>query len=222
MSLIHREPRLEIRDRPQQVFRDDRLFLIACEDRYAPAQYFAFLAVPRVTVIVSTAGDMTCAAEATLTRLLTDAKDMDLQPDDQLWLVLDTDHMTQGTHLRAFTSALRRARASGVKVALSHPCFDLWLLLHQIEETELPSINDCADVASLIRAKVGEFNKTKLKAEHYSPGSATLAAVRAKRLDASVGGGEIPISTTTRVYKLFEAILSKSLPSEMPLELQNR
>lgn len=50
MSLTHRLPRPLRRDAGG--FRDDRLFLVACDDTYAPHQYFKAFRIPRVQVHV--------------------------------------------------------------------------------------------------------------------------------------------------------------------------
>ncbi len=44
--------------------------------------------------------------------------------------------------------------------------------------------------------------------------------MRAERLDATVGGGEIPRENTTRVYRLWNAIAAKALPQQLPPELR--
>src|SRR5260370_30800757 len=138
MALTSRKQRPLARDR--QTFRDDRLFIIACDDTYAPKQYFDFFRIARIQVHVVPTTDGTNSAETVLDRLL----EYDHEGFDERWLVLDTDHYTQGPHLQSFTRALARARQVGVRVALSKHCFELWLLLHHIEESQLPALPDCA------------------------------------------------------------------------------
>lgn len=50
MSLIQRKPRPLTRD--SSGFRDDRLFIVACDDTYAPQQYFNLFQIPRVKIFV--------------------------------------------------------------------------------------------------------------------------------------------------------------------------
>jgi hypothetical protein len=113
------------------------LFIIACDDTYAPKQYFDFFQLPRVQVHMVPAEGGRCAAQDVLARLLA----VDHEDDDQRWLLLDTDHYIQGPHLAAFTSAISEARRQGIHVALSRPCFDLWLLLHHVEESALATMS---------------------------------------------------------------------------------
>ncbi|GAA2431351.1 RloB family protein [Streptomyces glaucus] len=46
---------------------------------------------------------------------------------DEVWCVMDVEAPTPHPDLER---ALREARDHGIKVALSNPCFELWLLLH--------------------------------------------------------------------------------------------
>jgi hypothetical protein len=142
------------------------------------------------------------------------------EPDDECWLVLDTDHNTAPNHLPTLITTIREAQDDGIHVALSFPCFEFWLLLHHVDEEEARHLLKCGDVESTIRANVGEYNKTNLKAEHYGNGSASDATIRAERLDQTVGGGDIPDSPTTRVYRLIRAIVSKGIASDFPIELR--
>lgn len=213
MTLIPRLPRPLTRDSTS--LRDDRLFIVACDDTYAPKQYFDFFRLPRVKVEVVPTPDGTSAALHVLHRLL----QFDHDPDDELWMLLDTDHYTQGTHLAGFVEALRKAKRQRVNVALSKPSFELWLLLHHVEETALGVLPAAKDVEEALRSTLGEYNKTHLKKEHYPPTSASKACIRAERLDATVSGGEIPNENTTRVYRLLKAIAAKALPQQLPPEL---
>jgi len=44
----------------------------------------------------------------------------------ELWVVFDRDENTPQEVYAAF----RLARQNGIRIAFSHPCFELWLLLH--------------------------------------------------------------------------------------------
>lgn len=215
MSLVKRKARPLSRDAAG--LRDDRLFIVACDDTFAPKQYFDFFRFTRVKIHVVPTTDGTSAAAHVLDRLLQFEHD----PDDELWMLLDTDHYTQGSHLQSFTMALRDAKQKGVNVALSKPCFELWLLLHHTDESHVIDLPTAGDVESKLRAVCGEYNKTNLKASHYPLESAVDAYARATRLDATVAGGDIPTCNTSRVYQLLEAIVSKALPSQLPVQLRS-
>ena len=48
---------------------------------------------------------------------------------DEIWCVFDTDNHV---HL---SQAIAEARQGGIKVAVSNPCFELWLVLHVQDQT---------------------------------------------------------------------------------------
>jgi len=214
MSPIHRKPRPLKRDADS--LRDDRLFIVACDDTYAPKQYFDFFKITRVKVHVVPTEDGTSAAEHVLQRL----RNIEHEDDDELWMLLDTDHYIQGTHLASFTEALTAAGQLGVNVALSRPCFELWLLLHHEEEAQIEALRSAKDVENALRERLGQYNKTKLKQEHFPLESVFSACLRAERLDFAVPGGEIPGGNTSRVYLLWKAIAAKALPTQLPEELR--
>ena len=213
MSLFSRKPRPV--KRHEATFRDDRLFIVACDDTYAPKQYFEFYEIPRIKVHVVATEDSTSAAQHVLNRLL----QFDHFEDDELWLLLDTDHYASGSHLPGFITAISEAKQRGVKIALSKPCFELWLLLHHVDESEVVDLVDASAVEAKLRATLGEYNKKRLKALHFPLEKIPAAIRRAEKLDSSVSGGDIPGGTTSRVYQLWQAIIDKALPSQLPAPL---
>ncbi len=216
MSLLERKPRpIPSRDRAPDRLRDDRLFIIACDDTYAPKQYFDFFKLPRVQIHVVPTTDGTSVAGAVLGRLL----EFEHEDDDERWMVLDTDHLTQGHHLRGLVRALQDAKKNGVKVAMSRPCFELWLLLHHMDADVLPEFKNAQEVETELRSQLGEYNKANLKPEHYPLPLVALACTRAELLDRSAGAGVIPRENSSRVFLIWKAIAEKALPSQFPEEL---
>lgn len=208
MSLTSRKPRPITRDSAS--LRDDRLFIIACDDTYAPKQYFDFFKLPRVriTVIPATAGQH--SAQRVLDSLLT----YEFEPGDQRWLVLDTDHYAQGSHLQSFLPVIQTARQKGIGVALSRPCFELWLLLHHTDEAEAALHEGCKSVDEALRSVLREYNKSNLKPEHYPGDSVKQAIERCRRLDQ--GTSDIPATNTSRVYRIWDAIAASVLAYQLP------
>jgi len=213
MSLIQRKPRPLVRDTDS--LRDDRLFIVACDDTYAPKQYFDFFKISRVQVHVVPTEDGTSVAKSVLNRLLA----FDHDGDDELWMLLDTDHCIEGTHFSGFITALKDAQRNGVQVALSRPCFELWLLLHHVNECDVIALNNAGEVEKALSKVLGGYNKTRLKQEDYSLKSVYQACLRAERLDGTVSSQERPEANTSRVYLLWKAIVEKALPSQLPDEL---
>lgn len=212
MSLTQRKPR-PIK-RSESTLRDDRLFIVACDDTYAPKQYFGFFRLPRIQVHVVETTDGSSSAKHVLNRLLEYKKSC--HDDDELWMVLDTDHYTSGTHIKGFVEAIKKARATGVNVALSKPCFELWLLLHHLDGKELVNLKDANDVENTLRVTLGGYDKRNLKEKDYPVETLKTAIKRAEVLDKSIGRTEIPIANTSRIYLLWKALANKALQTQLP------
>ncbi len=219
MSLLRRKKRPLARDAAS--LRDDRQFFVACDDTYAPEQYFGFFRLSRVHIQVVPSVGGRCAAGDVLKRLLEYSRQFGPEEDDELWMLLDTDHYTKASHVRSFVATIKRAQKKNINIALSKPCFELWLLLHHENESVVGSLSNASDVARALRAKLGQYDKTKLKQKDYPLNTVPDAVKRAEKLDESVTGGDIPQENTSRVYLLWKAIVSKALPSQLPSELRN-
>lgn len=216
-----RKPRPLNRD--QQVYRDDRLYLVACDDTYAPDQYFkayeqAFNGT-RVQVRVIPTEDGTSSAEHVLNRLLAVEG---LEDYDQRWLVLDTDHYINDSHRASFLKALSRARQEGVRLAISHPSFEFWLILHHVpaDDSRLSKITDADLIGDLLREVLGSYNKKNLDHRHFTLSNVSQAIRRAALIDGETPGGDIPERPTTRVYLLWKEIIRNASLAQLPYELQ--
>ena len=214
MSLLKRTARPFKRD--SDTFRDDRLYIVASDDRYAPKQYFDFFRLKRIQIHVSPS-EVASTAERVLDRLMK----TDHRPEDELWLLLDTDHFTRERHLNSTMRALQKARKNKIKVAWSRPCFELWLLLHHIEESEVKNLPNGNSSVAALRKTLGEYNKTKLKAEHFPLSALPDACRRAQRLDKATGGSEIPQTNTSRIYLLWRSIVNNASTNQLPAELRD-
>ncbi|WP_080424129.1 RloB family protein [Burkholderia ubonensis] len=215
MPLIKRNPRPIERDKKE--FRDDRLFIVACDDTFAPKQYFDSYKISRVHVHVIPTEDGTSSAPHVLDRLMQYGHD----DDDELWMLLDTDHCIKGSHLAGFTNSLKEAREKGVKVALSSPCFELWLLLHHVDEDQIGTLTNATKTEKFLREKLDVYDKTRLDASRFPLSLVALACERAEKLENAMGNPEIPTTPMSQVHKLWRAIVAKGLPSQLPEELRN-
>lgn len=213
MSLLQRQPRPVKRDSGR--LRDDRLFIVACDDTYAPKQYFDFFQITRVHVHVIPTVDGTSSASHVLERLL----GIDHEQDDELWMLLDTDHCTTKGHLKNFIAAIQDAKQRGVQVALSKSCFEIWLLLHHVAVSDIKTLKTARQAETALRHALSGYNKTRLDPKHFPIASVAEACERAESLDIVVSGGDIPDENTSRVYLLWKAIVAKALRSQLPPEL---
>jgi hypothetical protein len=209
MSLLNRKPTRIGRAQREQ--RDDRVFLVATEDTYAPKQYFEGIRVPRVKVLVLESQDGLVAPHHVVDRLReafrTAQHSGDYQEGDQLWVVLDTDHHVKVSHLKSTVHALDEARREGFIIAVSNPSFELWLLLHH-EDVTATSFKNSQEVASRLRVVLGEYNKCNLQLQRFGQERIPAAIRRARSLEENPDSpkGHWPEQAGTRVYLLLQAL----------------
>lgn len=196
-------------------YRDDRKIYIACDDTYAPKQYFGRIELPRMgLVLIVTPIDRTDSyITYVLDRLLVSAKDF-VEERDELWLVLDTDHCITGSHIKRFSEELSRARKCHVNVALSRPCFEFWLALYHADATSLEDCLDAQEMCQRLDDLLGAFrgnktgyNKNQVQGDDFPDALLPIAYSRARNHDMTVFGGDIPQRQTTRIYKIWESLI---------------
>ncbi|MEX1041366.1 MAG: RloB family protein [Pirellulaceae bacterium] len=72
-------------------------------------------------------------------------------PGDQVWAVFDTDDHAN------LANSIQMARDNGIHVALSNPCFELWLLLHFQDS---PGMQHRDKITAMVRQHVPGYRKS--------------------------------------------------------------
>ncbi len=188
--------------------RDASLVVIASEDRYAVKQYFDIFQSTRVQFHVLETDQGRSSPEHVMARLDEYLAEYSVGEGDQFWLVCDTDHWIQSDHIQNLVEVVKRCRQKGIFVALSNPCFDLWLLLHF---DNFPSTRQlsCGQVGDLIRGKLGKFNKTRVFDLPISDADVTIAIARSR--NNYIHSDIIPDQTQTAVHLIIEDLVSKGI-----------
>lgn len=117
--------------------KDARLFIIACEGKRTENDYFSALekGQRRIRTIVLPADERNLSApKHVVERAVRHLESYQLQEDDELWLVLDTDRWST-TKLREVDQL---CKSNSWSLAISNPCFELWLYLHYAEMPDHP------------------------------------------------------------------------------------
>jgi hypothetical protein len=110
---------------------------------------------------------------------------------DEVWCVVDVDEFDIG-------AAVAEARRAGVSLAVSNPCFELWLLLHHAD-----CRGYCAgyeDVVVRLKKHVPGYDKARLDFADYAPGIGD-ATKRAMEL-----GDDHSQNPSTGMWRLVEMI----------------
>jgi hypothetical protein len=115
---------------------------------------------------------------------------------DSVWCVFDIDvHPHVG-------EAKEMARDNGIDLAVSNPCFELWLLLHFRDN---PGMQDRGKLGKMLTEFVPEYDK-HVDYATYAAGYAQAVARSARMDQAAENDGESGRNPTTGVYRLTEVI----------------
>ena len=190
--------------------RDATLVVIASEDRFAVKQYFEFFHSTRIQFRVLETDHGESSPKHVMARLEQFMAEYDYGEGDQFWLVCDTDHWVEPGHIRNLIEVVKLCRQKGIRVALSNPCFDLWLLLHFAEFPEEDELK-CVEVGRRIREAVGEYNKSKIYKLPITDERVRLATARSKAKQRS--SGEIPTQPQTGVHLIIEDLVDRGVVS---------
>ena len=147
--------------------RDASLIFIACEGEQTERQYFSFncLKNSRVKLIIIPS-DGKSAPSYVLDNLKARTKSYSLNVSDQMWIVSDIDKWNYETQLKPLFG--KKIKTIPVQLALSNPCFEVFLYLHFFDMPAEPFI-DAHHVERVLRKKLGSYSKTKLDEKIYEP-----------------------------------------------------
>ncbi len=202
-------------DRDSGVVRDASLVIIASEDTYAVSQYFRRFRTRRVAFKVLETQDCHSSPRDVMARLDVYKVEEATVDGDQFWVCIDSDHWIEPNHIANLTEVLRECRQKNYGVAISNPCFELWLLLHFCNFEPVESSCRCNVVQNQLRAAVGQYQKDNITALPLTSAGVLDAVDRASKLDSD--DTLLPTKPATRVYKLLEILLLReSIDLHMP------
>ncbi|MCP4704182.1 MAG: RloB domain-containing protein [candidate division Zixibacteria bacterium] len=198
--------------------RDARLIVIATEGNHTEPKYFKDMASPeyyrnsRIHVEILDRLTTDSAPEHVMNMLDQFKREFRLNKYDELWMVIDVDRWGK----KKLSSIAAQCLQKNYSLAVSNPCFELWLLLH------LKSLADYTPVelAEFVENKkenhrtrlekelvklLGSFSKKNPDMTRFLPYVKT-AIDRARKLDTSPEH-RWPNSLGSRVYLLAEKII---------------
>lgn len=209
----------------REAFRDARLIVIASEGKDTERIYFTALAKeytnPRVHVHIleRSENEQNNSSPEHVLKQLNDYKNQyELEAEDELWLVVDKDQWKDKMLSRVATEC---AHEVSMHMALSNPCFELWLLLHLENATSLTpeeqmlwmenrrkSKNADPYLKVRLRLKMGTYHESSYDAltliAHIED-----AIERARALDKSPTD-RWPQTLGTRVYLLAKSVMNRN------------
>ena len=209
----------------REAFRDARLIVIASEGKDTERIYFKALAKeytnPRVHVHIlerSEEEQNNSSPDHVLKQLNDYKSQYELEADDELWLVVDKDRWTEAMLSRVATECSQEV---AMHMALSNPCFELWLLLHIEDATSLIPEEQMLWMENRRKSKNADpYLKVRLRQKigsYHESSYDTLALIahvedaieRARALDKNPAD-RWPQTLGTRVYLLAESIMNRN------------
>lgn len=208
----------------REAYRDARLIVIASEGKDTERIYLKALAKeytnPRVHVLIlerSVDEQNNSSPEHVLKQLNDYKSQYELEADDELWLVLDKDRWTDAMLSRIATEC---TQGVSMHMALSNPCFELWLLLHIEDAASLTpeeqmlwmenrkkSKNADPYLKVRLRQKMGSYHESSYDVLSLIA-HAEDAIERARALDKNPVD-RWPQTLGTRVYLLAESVMNR-------------
>lgn len=180
-------------------YRDDRLFLIICEGNKTEKLYFNELneRLHRLKIITASPEDNRSSPMHVLDLAEQYKNKYDLEADDQIWLVMDTDRWGD----KKLSQVYKTAKKKGFNLAISNPCFETWLHLHF---ADIPKeLDTCKKLKPTLDKLLRSHAVKKSKGIHFIPYMAE-ALERAKALD---NPNEVwPSKIGTKVHLLMEEL----------------
>jgi hypothetical protein len=186
------------------------VIVVVCDDTRTAVAYFNVLkrlVKDRLTLTVvpkprdlASADDVVECAMAKLAELGGDQSHDDAD-QQSVWALIDLE-ATPAQHAAA-NQAKTKGEKSGIKIALSKPCYELWTLLHLIDTGE--AFNDCsAVIARLEKEWQKQFDQPfgrKAQADYSK-----IIDLRMKAMKAARKHHESKDPSWTEVYRVIEEI----------------
>lgn len=193
-------------ERGNEFVRDAILIVIASEDEFAVELYFERFRTSRLKFRVLPTNDGRSSPQDISNRLDEFRAEFSLNEDDQLWFCGDVDHWAQPNHIPNLTAVLQHCRQCRYQVALSNPCFELWILLHFVDQPSIPEA-PCSGIAAELRQAAAGYSKSGGCGSPLTTDMVHDAIRRAKTLDTDPS--DIPARPMTRVYRIVEELLKR-------------
>ncbi|WP_443058349.1 RloB family protein [Streptomyces sp. NBC_00775] len=176
-----------------------RRLLIVCGADVTESDYLrglvAHVANPAVTVRIATKS----CAPSQLIKYAAGQRELSRSDFDEVWCVFDVDEFPD------VSRAVSCARDAGIEVAVSNPCFELWLILHF--GTHTAYAGSYRELLPHLARHLPRYDKSRLDFRYFVDGWES-AIPRARRLAPS--GKEHEVNPATGMWTLVERIAGRS------------
>lgn len=147
-------------------FRDAKLIVVATEGENTEPKYFEALKTayknPRIHLEIIPSKDGKSSPKHVLQNLIAFKKEYRIRADDELWITIDRDF--QSWTIKELKECLQLCKQKKFSIALSNPCFEIWLLLHFVC---LASKNKTIREKMLLNKKDGKRSFCEIELRNY-------------------------------------------------------
>lgn len=190
-----------------------KVIIIATEGEKTEPKYFNDLKQKYRKTVVHLEVIRRCASASSpihvIQELLKFKAQYELENNDELWMIIDRDRWTESM----LSKVAKLCFQKNFHLALSNPCFEVWLLLHLVDisnfsqrKIRMLEKNRNNDLENEIREFCGSYNKSNLKT-HFFLDNVDKAIDRARNIDKHPDH-RWPNSLGTRVYLLAENVVN--------------
>ena len=179
--------------------RDARLIIVATEGEKTEPAYFEAFSSYRIKIRTIPCSNGESSPRAVLDRIRHFRAEFDLGDDDEMWLVIDRDRWED----KMLSEVAQQCTAGRFNLALSNPCFEVWLALHYTDT--IPEDLESKTASQFFSTLHGGYNKGRLDATPLIP-LVGDAIAHAERLDLNPQA-RWPDTVGSRVYRLAKVIL---------------
>lgn len=197
MLLTSRKKRSLNRD--STYHRDTRLLVIATEGRLTEKAYFDQFRERRVQVEILPMGeDNQSSPQHVLERLNGYCGEYQIGEGDELWLMIDVDRWGD----KILSAIASEAFQHGYRLAVSNPCFEVWLLCHY--QKPPCKADKCQNIKDLLKETILGYDSAKLRLSDFE-GKIDMAIKIADALDVNPDH-RWPHAVGTHVHKVVKSI----------------
>lgn len=184
-------------------FRDARLIKIYCCGEETEFNYFEMLRQEIRSAKVKIVPVKPVQNQSDPKNVVENAKNDSNGGDDIYWAVIDVDHNLSSTHKAGFLDAIAVARQANpkIEIAISNPCFEVWLAYHSPSPNLKPGDSHTV-YETIVRKHFGSYSKNNLS---EIPVSRYLDAYKLAK-DGRQGSHPWPEDFGSDVYKIIESI----------------
>ena len=120
---------------------------------------------------------------------------------DELWLVIDVDRWPE----QQLSEVAQESAQKRFYLAVSSPCFELWLLLHVT--ADVATVRTCDDCDRELRRLLGSYNKSNLDVTFFGTRAAIESAIARGRALDSTASDRLPRAIGSHLHRLASRLL---------------